>query len=120
MANELTGILSIRYSKGTDNFTPTIPALALTVTAKDRVNVVGTATTGDTSVGLGTIATDLGAVLIVNYDVTNSLLVGPDGTNYYLSVPPGMAQLFTPNAWAALHVKSSASTVDYMIAIWSI
>lgn len=87
--------------------------LTRTVSGKNVAGNTGTATTGDASLPLGALSTAAGATLwIKNNDPTNNLLLGPDGSSYPNIVAPLFQGCIGWNA-AAVHYKSSASTVDF-------
>lgn len=117
MANELTiNLPSFTYIKSpfSENIVPGI--LQVTVTGKQVVHGHIGLTTGDTTLNKGNIGT-YGFVYFKNWDSTNILQIGSDGTLYPISFGPNEFGIMRWNA-AAIHAKATAGTP--LLEYWAV
>jgi hypothetical protein len=117
MANELIiNLPSFTYIKSpfNENLAPGI--LQVTVTGKQISHGHIGLTTGDTTLNKGNIAT-YGFVYFKNWDTTNNVQIGSDGTLYPIILLPTEYSIMRWNA-AAIHAKAFAGTP--LLEYWAV
>jgi hypothetical protein len=97
------------------NIAPLPSPLLVQVTGIHSMHDQVVLSTGDLTLSKGNIAT-IGYVFMRNLDITNTILVGPDGTTFQIALRAGEYGLFRWNA-AAIHAKSGLGTpsLEYML-----
>ena len=117
MANELTiNLPSFTYVKSPFNENMTPGVLQVTVIGKKIIHGHITLTTADTLLNKGNIGT-YGFVYMKNWDSTNIVNIGGDGTTYPLALNPGEFWIGRWNV-AALHAKSVAGSP--LLEYWAV
>ena len=113
MANELSLTLTFYYSKGGQIIDRETGLSLVTISGTETLAAAASVAT---SAGALDIPASPGYVFIKNLDGTNFVQVGPDGTNWLISLDPGQWALFPLDSGSDLYAKAdtSACNVEYI------